>query len=334
MKTVVSLQDLLELEIRPDALLSEYRRLAERDVRAWSAASLHEVGCPGCGSAASHAAFERYGRAYRECDRCRSVFLSPRPDEATLAAYARSSEPATFWRERVMPATEDARREKILLPRADWVGDGVAEYAPHATTGLDLTPQGDVLIRALTDSPLRRVIAAHTAADLDVTPVPARVDVMPDALWRGAIAPVDVVTAFEVFDRAADPRALAAAVRGVLKPGGLLFLTAPSMSGFELQVLWDRAPSIAPPDKINLLTIDGFLALFSSGWDVVELSTPGMFDVESVRRAVTADPAADWPRFIRTLVDSQDERTRIEFQEYLQRARLASFARLLVRRID
>jgi SAM-dependent methyltransferase len=304
-------------------------------VRAWPAASLREVACPGCGADTSRPAFEKYGVAYRECERCRTVFLSPRPDARTLAEYARTSEPARFWRERVMPATEEARREKILLPRADWVGDGVAEYAPHATTGLDLTPQSDVLIRALTESPLRRVMAAHPAADLDVAPIAARIDVMPDALSHGAdMAPVDVVTAFEVFDRAADPRALAADVRRVLKPGGLLFVTAPSMSGFELQVLWDRAPSIAPPDKINLLTIEGFLALFADGWDVVELSTPGMFDVESVRRAVEGDPGAAWPRFIRTLVEAQDERARTEFQEYLQRARLASFARLLVRRID
>ena len=35
MKTVVSLQDLLEREIRPGALLDEYQRLSETAVRAW-----------------------------------------------------------------------------------------------------------------------------------------------------------------------------------------------------------------------------------------------------------------------------------------------------------
>jgi hypothetical protein len=292
MKTVVSLQDLLEFEIRPGALLAEYERLTEQAVRSWPAASLQEVACPGCGSRDARPAFDRYGLAYKECAVCGSVFLSPRPSERVLAEHAMRSEASAFWRERVLAETESARRDKIQLPRTDWVHDALAEYVPDATSVIELAPNGGV-----------------------------------------PSGPVDAITAFETIDRAADPRALIRAAHAALKPGGLLFATAPSISGFELRVLWDRARSIAPPDKINLLSIRGFTALFADGWELVELSTPGMFDVESVRRAVQADPNADWPRFVRTLVLETDEQQRLEFQEYLQRARLASFARVLARKI-
>lgn len=292
MKTVVSLQDLLEREIRPGALLGEYQRLSEEAVRAWPASRLHEIACPGCGAGVSRPAFERSGLGYRECGQCGSVYLSPRPDERTLAEHAISSAPARYWRERVLPETEHVRREKILLPRTDWVHDGIAEYAPGAATVIELAPNG--------------------------VEVPA--------------GPVDVITAFETFDRAADPRGLVRAAHRALRPGGLLFATAPCISGFELQVLWDRARTISPPDKINVLSIRGFKALFADGWDMLEFSTPGMFDVETVRKAVEADPAAPWPRFVRTLVLESDEQRRLEFQEFLQRGRLASFARLLVRK--
>lgn len=292
MKTVVSLQDLLELEIRPGALLGEYHRLTEAAVRAWPAAALHDVACQACGHPAARPAFERFGLSYKECERCGTVYLSPRPDARLLADQARDSAPARFWRERVVPETEDARREKILGPRADWVHDAIAEYAPAASRIVELSPYGD-----------------------------------------GPEGPADVITAFETFDRAADLPALVRAAHRALVPGGLLFTTAPSISGFELQVLWDRARTVTPPDKINLLSIRGFKALFADGWEILELSTPGMFDVETVRRAVEADPAAAWPRFVRTLVTETDEQQRIEFQEYLQRARLTSFARLLVRRL-
>lgn len=298
MKTVVSVQDLLELEIRPGALLDEYQRLTERAVRAWPASALRAVACPACGHPGARLAFERFGLAYRECEVCGSVYLSPRPDGALLVEHARSSEAARFWRERVLPETEGARREKIQRPRTDWVSDGVAEYLPGATATVDLAALGE-----------------------------------PSALAGRAAGSVEVVTAFEAFDRAAELSGLVREVHRVLRPGGLLFVTAPSASGFEIQVLWERVRTIAPPDKINLLSIRGFLALFRDGWEIVELSTPGMFDVETVRRAVDADPSADWPRFVRTLVTETDEQRRIEFQEYLQRARLASFARLLVRRV-
>ena len=291
MKTVVSLQDLLELEIRPGALLGEYQRLTEAAVREWPADSLHDVACQACGSRAARPAFERYGLLYKECERCGTVYLSPRPDASALAAHARDSAPARFWRERVVPETEDVRREKILGPRGDWVHDAIAEYAPHASRIVELSPYGDA-----------------------------------------PRAPADVLTAFETFDRAADLPGVVRMAHDALVPGGLLFATAPSVSGFELQVLWDRARTVAPPDKINLLSIRGFTALFADGWEILELSTPGMFDVETVRRAVHADPAADWPRFVRTLVTDATEQQRMEFQEYLQRARLTSFARLLVRR--
>jgi hypothetical protein len=293
MKTVVSLQDLLEFEIRPGALLAEYQRLTEAAVRAWPRSVFRETDCPACGSRSARPAFERFGLQYRECADCATVYLSPRPDERTLAEHARSSVPAAFWRERLLPDTEDARREKILLPRNDWVHDAIAEYAPDARAIVELVPNGG----------------------------------------RIPPGPIDAMTAFETFDRAADPPALVRAAHGALRSGGLLFATAPSVSGFELQVLWERAATVAPPEKINLFSIRGFKALFSDGWELLELSTPGMFDVESVRRAVAADPSAPWPRFVRSLVLDTDDQQRLEFQECLQRARLASFARLLVRRV-
>ena len=293
MKTVVSVQDLLEYEIRPGALLDEYHRLSEAAVRAWPAPSLRAIACPACGGSAARPAFERFGLAYQECDTCGSVYLSPRPDARTLADHARSSPAAEFWRERILPETEAARRDKILQPRSDWVRDAIAEYAPEAGTVLDLSPYA-----------------------------------LPDA----GMEPVHAITAFEVFDRAPDVPALVAAARAVLRPGGLFFVTAPTISGFELQALWERARSIAPPEKINLLSIRGFMALFAEGWEIVELSTPGMFDVETVRRTVEAAPSAPWPRIVRALVIDTDDQRRLELQEYLQRARLASFARLIVRR--
>ena len=42
------------------------------------------------------------------------------------------------------------------------------------------------------------------------------------------------------------------------------------------------------------------------GWELLELSTPGMFDVEIVRRAVEANPSGEWPRVLRALVLDAD----------------------------
>lgn len=336
MRTIVTLQDLLELEIKPADLLTEFRALTERSLRDLLVGNARVVvPCPGCGQAESDQAFAKLGLTYRQCARCGSLFVSPRPAQSALDEYYRASLAARFWRERVLPATEAVRREKLIGPRAEWVLAGLAEFAPRSTTGLDLTPYGGPLVDAILQQTPRpvRIIAASATADLDF------------ALARGAfvearpsfdiesLGPVEFVTAFEILERCSDVGAFAAAAHGVLRPGGLLFLTAPSVGGFDLQVLWDRSPTITPPEKLNVLSIRGFRALFSTDlWEVRELSTPGMFDMEAVRRAVRAEPEAPWPRFVRHLVTEADEATLATFQEFLQRHRLSSFARLLLQK--
>jgi hypothetical protein len=100
-----------------------------------------------------------------------------------------------------------------------------------------------------------------------------------------------------------------------------------------MQALWDRSPTAFPPDKLNLPTIQGLLTMFGEpDWELLELSTPGVFDVEIVHRTVIANPNEPWPRVVRALVEKSDEYSRQSFTEYLQSQRLASFARLAARR--
>jgi len=316
MKTVVSLQELVDIEIRPDRLFDEFRALTRSSVSGLLGGPLRAVGCQACGSDASRDVFVKLGLTYRECGRCASVFVSPRPAAAALIEYYRTSPAATFWRDRVLQATRDVRREKLAEPRAEWVADGLAEHRPEAADGVDVSPRGGMLVDALT--PLLPGV---------------RLSSMPAVEGQtSAPASVDFATAFDVLDRVADVRAWVDGLRAALRPGGIFFLTAPAISGFDLQVLWDRSPAVLPPDKLNLLSIAGFSRLFAAdAWRIIELSTPGMFDVENVRHAVEQDPDGPWPRAIRRLVEG-DERARLELQEYLQRHRLASFARLVVKR--
>jgi hypothetical protein len=317
MKTVVSLQDLVDFEIHPGALLEEFHALTRTSVAALVSGPLVDVPCPACAGTDSSAAFTKLGLNYRLCGTCASVFVSPRPKASALAEYAQSSPAAAFWRDRILGETRAARLDKLIRPRAEWVLDALAEHRPGARSGLDLSGQGPAFLNELgAQSP---ALGSLTSADPHAAAWPA--------------AGLDFVAAFDVLDRASDVSALVAAVRDALAPGGLFFVTAPSVSGFDLQVLWERSPTMTPPDKLNLLSIEGFSRLFRApDWSLIELSTPGMFDVENVRQAMLAAPEANWRRGVREIVLQRDAAARLEFQEYLQRHRLASFARLVVRR--
>src|SRR3989304_7432583 len=134
MKTVVIDRDLLELEIKPDAKLEEYRRLTEEDGRGrlLTAGEFTPCPCPGCRSTASRVVFEKSGMAYLECDHCRSVYVSPRPPEEALVDFYRNSRSARFWREQILPAPKETRRAKVFGPRAQWVLNVLDRYRPGA----------------------------------------------------------------------------------------------------------------------------------------------------------------------------------------------------------
>lgn len=337
MKTVVSVQEIAELEIKPDAEVAHWRALVESEIGSrWKErADWIEIACPACRSSALREGFERLGVAYAECGSCGTLYAPRRPNEAALRAWYRDSAPARFWRERLLPVSAAARQEKIVQPRSDWVLDGIAEYAPGARTLVDLSPHGRPLIEAIAagSHTLTRFVAAGVTADLE-GPGDRAIEVRPASLAElPALGPADVAVAVDVLDRAADPGAVVAALARTLAPSGLVFATFPVSSGFEVQALWQDSPTVFPPDKLTLPSVDGLMRLFAPpAWDVLELSTPGMFDVDTVRRAMAARPDAPWPRVVRALVERSDAQGRAALVEFLQTRRLTSFARLVARR--
>ena len=337
MKTIVSVQEISEFEIKPRETVAEWRSLVAAEIASrWSdRAGWIKVDCPACGSAASRPAFERHGFGYAECDECGTLYAASRPTEKAIRSWYRDSAPARFWRERLLPSSAAARGEKIVGPRANWVLDGIAEYVPAAQRLIDLSPFGRALLDQVATSAagISSMVAAGMTADLDGA-ADARVQVRPTSIADlPTLGPADVVIAVDVLDRAADLRALASALERTIARGGVVFATAPVASGFEVQTLWERSPTVLPPDKLNLPTVRGLLRLFGApAWEVLELSTPGMFDVETIYRAILAEPDAQWPRAVRALVEREEPAGRSALVEFLQSRRLTSFARLVARK--
>ena len=213
--------------------------------------------------------------------------------------------------------------------------DGIAEYVPHARRLVDISSHGRGLVDlvAAENSGLVDLVMVGMTADLEGVSTP-RVHVQPTRVADlPAHGPADVIVAIDVLDRAFDLGALIGAFEQLLAPGGVVFATVPVASGFEIQTLWARSPTVIPPDKLNLPSVAGLQQLFAApAWEILELSTPGMFDVEMVRRAIAAEPDVPWPRMVRALVERTDSVGRMALVELLQSRRLTSFARLVVRK--
>lgn len=337
MKTIVSVQEVSEFDLKPPAAVAKWIALVDTEIaNRWSdRTNWGRVAWPTCSVAQETPVFNRNGFNYVESSVCGSLYAPVRPSEDELWGWYRDSAPARFWRDEFLPASNSARRESIVRPRANWVLDGIAEYTRNARRLLDVSVNGRALVDivAAEGHELRQIVAAGMTADLDggatgkIVVQPTKVAELP------AHGPVDVIVALDVMDRAADLGALIRSFERSLAPGGVVFATVPVASGFEIQALWERSPSILPPDKINLPSVQGLQLMFASPeWELLELSTPGMFDVETVHRAIATAPDAAWPRAVRSLVEHTDAAGRQAFVELLQSRRLASIARLVARR--
>ena len=328
MKHLVLTTSLSGEKIRPSDALHRFHAAATRDARTYLT-DLAPIDCPACGGD-SVPAFERDGFGYRECSDCESVFTSPRPTATAVSRFYEDTE-AGRLRVEYFQAAGRERMANVVRPRLDWVANYVANSTPDGILMVDL---GGAYAGFLAEARKQDVARECHAVDVpgglraDAQAAGAGVEPEPDP---GA---ADVVTAFEQLEHQASPVAFLSRARAFLKPGGWLFATTRTISGLDLQVLWDRVPYVFVPEHMNLLSVEGLHRILEvTGFEVVELSTPGQLDVELVEQSARDHDVA-LPRFLRYLFRHRGDQCRSDLQELLQRHRLSSHVRIAARVTD
>ena len=99
-------QPLSEHELCPDDLLAEQEAAFARDIaRLHARGDMVHVACPACGADAPVPIFEKFGFSFQRCPECRTIYMSPRPSEASMADYYANSENYAYWAKHIFPAT-------------------------------------------------------------------------------------------------------------------------------------------------------------------------------------------------------------------------------------
>lgn len=332
MKHLVVQSDLKSADIRPPALLDSWLVLAERASRDLlvDEGALESVPCPACDEMRSEFAFERLGFRYERCERCSSLYVRKRPTRAALERHYSESEAAAFRLQYFAEQTASARFKHIIQSRVDWIGQvlvrqfkqGALRFADIGTLypGLfsELREAGDfsALASLGTDPRVAATLPSYVAGDEDA-------------------GPFELISAFEQLEHQFSPFEQLVRLRGRLSSAGILLLTTRSGSGFDMTILGGRARYVFVPEHLNLLSLAGLTMLMDrTGFEVVELSTPGELDVGLVRDTVLREPDIALPSFVRALLFDRPEQAHRDFQEFLQKHRLSSHVRLAARRID
>ncbi len=331
MKRVVLSSGLRASDIRPAGLVSEFKRLSEADAAAYlsHAEALEDAACPACGGDARREAFARQGFHYQQCADCGSLYVSPRPSVVALDRYYVESAASRFRVEHYSRDTAKARRYHLLCSHANWMGQIVDEVgASGARAYADVESYSPEIFEEIARlGEFDRLYSIHP-----LLPPAESLGVHVAEGWT-LPEPVGAVSAFEKLEHEHDPAALLQRMADLLAQGGLVFFTTRTASGFDLQVLGEKAPYIFVPEHLNLMTVEGLTALVArAGLELIELSTPGQLDVQLVQQACAADDSIVLPPFLEYLLNERDTLAHDDFQAFLQKHRLSSHVRVAARK--
>jgi len=332
MKSILLVDRYREADVKPADMLDTYIRLTGEEVgRMIADGDLAPCDCPGCGSTGGEPAFQRFGLDYVCCPDCHTLRVSPRPNDAAIADYYAHSEAETFWHDELSKSTADARMERIIVPRFDWIIDSTQQYLPDAEHIVDLGTHQDAYAQALAAlDRFKRKTVLNPICPIETDGISVIQGDPAEIIEPGS---VDALSLFEVLDRTADANGLVGAAARMLRPGGLAFVTGILSTGFDIQVLWDKAANIFPPDRLNVFSVEGLTRLLEAhGFEILEFSTPGMFDAATVAHALEAEPGIQVPRFVSYMLENRGAEGRQRFQEFLQMNLLSSYGRVLARR--
>lgn len=329
-----------EREFKPTVIFEKYLALASKCAKQiFRKGSMKKRACPACGAKKTKKAFKKFGFQYEECGKCATVFMLPGLKDADIKEYYLSSAAIKFWKDTLSRVTGEKRKEKIYDSRVQWILSIVDEYQPKAESIVDLNSRDMNYTVEMLNSPyFKKKFVVNPYFDMQEIiadrSIKGSFTLLPDLEVTGDIkGRCDIVSAFEVIDMTGDVGALMKRVKELLVPGGLLFMTTISISGFESQVLWGDSQSIFPPDRINVFSRKGLESLFKKyGFEIIEYSTPGLLDLDIIKSVSKRKPGIQLPRFVNTMLEYSDENMIRDFQNFLQANKLSSFARVALRK--
>lgn len=337
MKKVVIFDEYNEIDFKPSKLLHRYFQLAEKDILRFfiKGQRMIDIVCPGCKGKKALSSFKKFGLNYVECAECHTLYVTPRPDDISLQEFYTRSEARKFWHEELTKATRRKRKEKILKPRIQWIVDSTQEYLPDSKHIVDInTNQYGYIEELLENKFFRKKTLINLFLPFNNLKFDPSINIINIPTWEVSLDErADVVTIFEVVNHMSDVDMLFEKIHGMLKDNGLCFITVILISGFDLQILWDKSENLFPPDRLNVFSVEGLYSLFERhGFECLEFSTPGILDVEIVTNAIKKNPRIRIPRFVEYFLQNRSEAVKRSFQEFLQEGQLSSYGRILIRR--
>jgi SAM-dependent methyltransferase len=331
---------LSEEQIRPKELMRGQRKAMLTDVdRLLSRRKdFIPVFCPACEGKDHDYTFEKRGITYVTCGKCGTLFVNPRPSLAVLDWFYRGSLNYAYWNKVVFPSSEQARRERIMVPRANQVLEICNQFRVRTGSLLEVGAGFGTFCQELQSRNLfKRIVAVEPTPDLANTCRNKGIETIElpiEKILFEASDLFDVIVNFEVIEHLFSPRSFLDQIRKVLRPGGLLILSCPNGEGFDIKTLCAISDTI-DHEHLNYFNARSISIMAeASRFQVLDIFTPGKLDAELVRNKILDGEyrLTNQPFLERVLIDDWD-RLGQPFQTFLAENGLSSNMWMVARKV-
>ncbi|MEO0336479.1 MAG: methyltransferase domain-containing protein [Pseudomonadota bacterium] len=274
--------------------------------------------CPMSGELRETVFLKKWNQSYSYCPRTWNLSLSNLPDEKIRHDYFFNSELSEFRASQDYQQARMAARKGLWAQQMDWIGGRLSRYGFTENVGLlDWGGRSTTWVDSLSSlNQVSEVGCTETHAPLSDKDLQAN---------------CQVISMIDVLQRESNPASLLKKAYQKLEPGGLLLLTCRNGAGFDIMTMRDFSRTIFPLDHICLPSPKGLASLLGAcGFEVLELGTPGLFDVDIVKGDQDLIPKDQV--FQKYLFDVADQNELERLQSFLQQNNLSSHMRAVAKK--
>lgn len=319
-----------ENDIRPEKLRKEQQKYVRKDINFLkkNKKNFHKVNCPACNGKKSIFFLEKETFQYRTCTKCKTFYMSPRPNKKLLETFYNHSLNIKFWNDYMFPLTDKIRSKKIFKPRVKKIIEISKNFKIKNPSILDVgSGFGTFCKESKKTNFFSRVTAIEASKAGAENCKKNGIEV-----FHGMIENIselkkkyDIVTSFEVIEHLHSIKDYIKKIKKFVKPNGILILTCPNGDGFDVRFLLKNSATI-DHEHLNYFNPNSIiLALKKLKLEVKEIFTPGKLDLDIVKNTLKNKKIVTTSNyFFDKLIFSENKKLSDNFQKFLVKNNLSS----------
>jgi len=284
-----------------------------------------DVNCPACGNKGK-LLFKKYGFEHKLCEKCRTMFCSPRPTEELLNIYYNQFESPKMWT-RLLLETGVERKMLQYEPRVNKIISIISQNRRRdGGIAVDIGAGSGAFSRCLKKTGFfTKVIALDLSEDCINVCRKSGLDTICGTIYDLRDYSADLLCINDLIEHLFDPLNFLNKCHKVLRDESYISIATPNGEGFDFKIFEKDTENIVPPEHLNYFNCFSLdLLLARAGFKTICLETPGKLDVEIVlNKRNKGYPIGKNNEYINFLLE-QNEETLDNFQKFLSENKLSS----------